>query len=146
MLDSYLNYFRANYTGNRAPIHIGHHFSDYQNGAYRDALKSFARAVCGLPEVRCVTYKTLADFMDGLSPRDARGLSQGRFPRASRSRLPVWRRRRRAQGGNPGSCREGGNPQAWPRFRRGRPVQARDFYAACPASQPSMARLRVSPQ
>ncbi len=82
MLDSSLGYFRTNYTGNRAPLHIGHHFSDYQNGAYRDALKSFARAVCGLPEVRCVTYKTLADFMDGLSPEMLAAYRKGDFPRA----------------------------------------------------------------
>ncbi|HWV51351.1 hypothetical protein [Pseudorhodoplanes sp.] len=82
MLDSYLSYFRANYTGNRAPIHIGHHFSDYQNGAYREALKQFARSVCGLPEVRCVTYKTLADFMDGLQPEMLAAYRKGDFPRA----------------------------------------------------------------
>jgi hypothetical protein len=83
MLESYLNYFRANYTGNRAPIHIGHHFTDYQNGAYRDALKEFARSVCGLPEVRCVTYKALADVMDGLQPEMLAAYRNGDFPRAS---------------------------------------------------------------
>ena len=83
MLDSYLNYFRTNYTGNRAPIHIGHHFTDYQNGAYREALKEFARSVCGLPEVRCVTYKTLADVMDGLQPEMLAAYRNGDFPRAS---------------------------------------------------------------
>ncbi len=83
MLDSYLNYFRANYTGNRAPIHIGHHFSDYQNGAYREALKQFARSVCGLPEVRCVTYKALADYMDSLRPEMLAAYRKGEFARAS---------------------------------------------------------------
>ncbi|MFZ5691100.1 MAG: hypothetical protein ACOY5F_07565 [Pseudomonadota bacterium] len=83
MLDSYLNYFRANYTGNRAPVHIGHHFTDYQNGAYREALKSFVRLVCGLPEVRCVTYKTLADYMDQLKPELLAAYRKGDFPRAS---------------------------------------------------------------
>jgi hypothetical protein len=83
MLDSYLNYFRANYTGNRAPVHIGHHFSDYQNGAYREALKSFARMVCGLPEVRCVTYRTLADYMDTLKPDMLAAYRKGEFLRAS---------------------------------------------------------------
>lgn len=82
MLDSYLNYFRANYAGNRAPIHIGHHFTDYQNGAYREALKTFARTVCGLPEVRCVTYKALADFMDTLKPETLAAYRKGDFPRA----------------------------------------------------------------
>jgi hypothetical protein len=89
MLDSYLNYFRANYTGNRAPIHIGHHFTDYQNGAYREALKSFARQVCGLPEVRCVTYKTLANYMDSLKPEILAAYRKGDFPRAS---APVFAR------------------------------------------------------
>jgi hypothetical protein len=83
MLDSYLNYFRSNYAGNRAPIHIGHHFTDYQNGAYREALKSFARAVCGLQEVRCVTYRALADFMDTLKPETLAAYRKGDFPRAS---------------------------------------------------------------
>jgi len=83
MLDSYLNYFRANYMGNRAPIHIGHHFTDYQNGAYREALKTFARSICGLPEVRCVTYKTLADFMDKVQPDMLAAYRKGDFPRAS---------------------------------------------------------------
>ena len=89
MLDSYLNYFRANYTGNRAPIHIGHHFSDYQNGAYREALRAFARMVCGLPEVRCVTYGTLADYMDSLRPDMLAAYRKGDFPRAS---APVFAR------------------------------------------------------
>ncbi len=83
MLTSYLNYFRANYTGNRAPVHIGHHFTDYQNGAYRDALKDFARSVCGLPDVRCVTYTTLADYMDRLQPEQLAAYRKGDFPRAS---------------------------------------------------------------
>ena len=100
MLDSYLNYFRANYTGNRAPIHIGHHFSDYQNGAYRDALKAFARSVCGLPEVRCVTYKTLADVHGQAAARHARGLSQGRFPACERAGALRVSRRDVGAGGN----------------------------------------------
>lgn len=82
MLNSYLNYFRANYTGNRAPVHIGHHFTDYQNGAYREALKTFARTVCGLPEVRCVTYRALADFMDTVKPDTLAAYRKGDFPRA----------------------------------------------------------------
>jgi peptidoglycan/xylan/chitin deacetylase (PgdA/CDA1 family) len=82
MLDTYLDYFKANYTGNRAPLHIGHHFSDYQRGAYREALKTFARAVCGLPDVRCVTYKTLADVMDRQASDTLLAWQKGDFPRA----------------------------------------------------------------
>lgn len=46
IVQTYLEYFRANYSGNRAPLHIGHYFFDYQGGAYREALKIFARAIC----------------------------------------------------------------------------------------------------
>jgi len=63
MYKSYLSYFTNNYTGNRAPIHIGHHFSKWNGGAYWKAMKRFAKAVCGMPEVRCVTYRDLLDYV-----------------------------------------------------------------------------------
>jgi hypothetical protein len=81
MLDTYLAYFRANYTGNRAPIHIGHHFEPYQGGVYHEALQAFARLVCGLPEVRCATYTQLANFMDSLTPSTLATYQRGDFPR-----------------------------------------------------------------
>jgi peptidoglycan/xylan/chitin deacetylase (PgdA/CDA1 family) len=83
MLATYLHYFTSNYAGNRAPLHIGHHFSAMQGGAYNDALKSFARAVCGLPEVRCVTYTELADFMDRQSAENLAAYRKGEFARAA---------------------------------------------------------------
>jgi hypothetical protein len=89
MLQSYLDYFHFNYTGNRAPVHIGHHFFDYQGGAYNEALKAFARAVCGLPEVRCVSYAKLADFLDGLDAATLAAYSRGDFPRMPEPPLPV---------------------------------------------------------
>ena len=82
MLQTYLDYFKANYTGNRAPLHIGHHFTDYQNGAYREALKTFARSICGLPEVRCVSYRMLADMLDAQTPETLAAWQKGDFPRA----------------------------------------------------------------
>ena len=82
MLATYLHYFKTNYAGNRAPLHIGHHFFAYQNGAYNEALKSFARSICGLPEVRCVTYAKLADFMDRQNPETLAAYRKGDFARA----------------------------------------------------------------
>jgi peptidoglycan/xylan/chitin deacetylase (PgdA/CDA1 family) len=82
MLETYIDYFKANYSGNRAPIHIGHHFFGYHGGVYNDALKAFLRKVCGLAEVRCVTYSKLADFMDGLSPETLQAYRHGDFPHA----------------------------------------------------------------
>jgi hypothetical protein len=88
-LQTYLAYFKTNYAGNRAPLHIGHHFSAYQLGAYNDALKSFARAVCGLPEVRCITYAKLADFMDGQNAETLAAYRKGDFARAATPALNV---------------------------------------------------------
>jgi hypothetical protein len=88
-LQTYLAYFKANYTGNRAPLHIGHHFSGYQGGAYNEALKSFARAVCGLPEVRCVTYAKLAEFMDRQNADTLAAYRKGDFARAGAPALNV---------------------------------------------------------
>jgi len=67
MFKSYMGYFRNNYYGNRAPIHIGHHFSKWNGGAYWKAMKQFADEVCDkekYPDVDCITYKELVDFMN----------------------------------------------------------------------------------
>lgn len=79
MLETYLQYFESNYNGNRAPIHIGHHFSKWNGGAYWEAMKEFALAVCGRSEVKCVTYAELADFMDSLEPGAIQKLQRGEF-------------------------------------------------------------------
>lgn len=84
MLRTYLDYFRSNYAGNRAPIHIGHHFSPMQGGVYNQALLTFARTVCSLPEVRCTTYKELADYLDAAGPAALQAYQRGSFPRAAR--------------------------------------------------------------
>jgi hypothetical protein len=89
MLQTYLAYFRSSYDGNRAPLNIGHHFFDYQDGAYREALKTFARMVCGLPEVRCAAYAELADFMDHLDASTLEAYRNGNFPHAAEPALSV---------------------------------------------------------
>ncbi|MBY0384791.1 polysaccharide deacetylase family protein [bacterium] len=64
MYNTYLAYFQYNYLGNRAPLHIGHHFSKWNGGAYWNAMQRFAEAVCAKPEVQCVTYKDLLNFVE----------------------------------------------------------------------------------
>ena len=64
MVDTYMQYFQNNYFGNRAPVHIGHHFSKWNGGAYWEAMQAFTKKVCGLPEVKCVTYGDLVSFME----------------------------------------------------------------------------------
>jgi len=83
MLATYLAYFRTNYTGNRAPLNIGHHFFAYQGGVYDEALEDFARRVCGLPEVKCATYSELADFMDAQTPETLAAWQKGDFTHAA---------------------------------------------------------------
>ncbi len=83
MLQTYYNYFLNNYNGSRAPVHIGHHFAKWNGGVYWTAMKAFAQKVCVLPEVRCVTYKGLTDFMETRTPDELGALSKGLFPKAA---------------------------------------------------------------
>lgn len=79
MTDTYYDYFFKNYYGNRAPIHIGHHFSKWNGGAYWEAMKEFAREVCHLREVKCVTYSELNQYMDSLSATTLAQYRKGSF-------------------------------------------------------------------
>jgi hypothetical protein len=63
-LAAFLGYFEKNYAGTRAPVLIGYHFQMWNDGAYWEALKTFARQVCGKPEVRCVTFRELVEYLD----------------------------------------------------------------------------------
>ncbi len=82
MLHTYLDYFRTSYTGNRAPVQIGHHFQPFMAGVYYDALKELADAICGLPEVRCTTYSALADFLDGADAATLAAYQRAEFEKA----------------------------------------------------------------
>lgn len=82
---TYLKYFEDNYNGNRAPLNIGHHFALWNGGAYWEAMKDFAKTVCGLPEVKCVTYK---EYMNWLERQDAKTLAAYRKGQFQKS-IPV---------------------------------------------------------
>jgi hypothetical protein len=87
MVQTYLKYFENNYNGNRAPVHIGHHFSLWNGGAYWKAMQRFASKVCGLPEVKCVTYKELADYMDKVDATTLAAYKRGDFAKLQPVRL-----------------------------------------------------------
>ena len=55
--------FNNNYYGNRAPVHIGHHFSQMNGGAYWRAMQRIAKYVKKQPNVICGTYKELLAFV-----------------------------------------------------------------------------------
>lgn len=64
MLGAYRNYFNHNYRGNRAPVYIGHHFSLWNSDLYYEVFKDFAREVCVQPDVACVTYEDLVEYLE----------------------------------------------------------------------------------
>ncbi|MBX4191337.1 MAG: hypothetical protein KW804_00880 [Candidatus Doudnabacteria bacterium] len=62
--DSYYGYFLKNYNANRAPIFIGSHFSEWNDGVYWEAMRDFGQKVCAEPEVYCVTFRDLMNYLD----------------------------------------------------------------------------------
>ncbi len=63
-LAAFLAYFNENYTHTRAPVLVGYHFEEWNDGVYWEVLKEFASQVCGKPEVKCGTFKELVGYMD----------------------------------------------------------------------------------
>lgn len=84
MLAIYRSYFNNNYYGNRAPVHIGHHFSRWLSGAYFEAFFEFANEVCSKPEVKCGTYAELMNFMNSKSAGELDAYRKGNFPKMVR--------------------------------------------------------------
>jgi hypothetical protein len=78
---SLMGYFRLSYHGDRAPVNIGNHFARWNHGAYVTALTRFIDTVCRKPEVRCVTYSTLVDWLNAQPRRWLARDRAGRFPR-----------------------------------------------------------------
>ena len=61
---AYMEYFNTNYNGNRGPIVIANHFSKWNDGVYWEAMKTFAENVCGKPQVQCVTFGDVVNYLD----------------------------------------------------------------------------------
>lgn len=55
--DAFEKAFNAEYNGTRKPLELGFHFTLMNGGAYWRALERFAEAVCGKPDVACVSYR-----------------------------------------------------------------------------------------
>jgi hypothetical protein len=80
-LDTYRQYFESSYTGNRAPVFRGNHFEMWHDGAYTDALAEFVTETCSKPEVRCVSYRDLADWLNTVPDAQRASWNAGAFPR-----------------------------------------------------------------
>ncbi|WP_371632914.1 hypothetical protein OG693_17225 [Streptomyces sp. NBC_01259] len=68
MRDGLLQAFDRSYDGNRAPLIIGNHFESWNGGTYMRAIEQTIKTVCTKEGVRCVSFKQLADWLDGQDP------------------------------------------------------------------------------
>ncbi|MDJ0382039.1 hypothetical protein [Streptomyces sp. G-G2] len=66
---SYVNGFNRVYNGSRAPMYIGNHFEDWNGGIYMKAVEDVMRDVCPRQEVKCVSFRELADWLDVQDPK-----------------------------------------------------------------------------
>jgi hypothetical protein len=65
---AYLEYFTSHYTKDRAPVYVANHFTLWNDGLYWEATKEVAREVCSKPEVYCVTYREMMQYLDSRIP------------------------------------------------------------------------------
>jgi hypothetical protein len=76
--------FRTSYHGNRAPLPLGYHFETWNHWAYDHALARFLVKACRMPEVRCVSYRELVDWLDKQQASALRRYRAGGFPHLRR--------------------------------------------------------------
>ncbi|MEV4225615.1 hypothetical protein AB0J81_00630 [Streptomyces bobili] len=84
MRDGLLRGFQRAYDGNRAPLIIGNHFESWNGGTYMRAIEEVVENVCTKEEVRCVSFRQLADWLDAQDPQTLaklRGLGVGEAPK-----------------------------------------------------------------
>jgi hypothetical protein len=84
MRDGLLRGFHRAYDGNRAPLIIGNHFESWNGGTYMRAVEDVVKEVCTKPEVRCVSFHQLVDWLDAQDPQilaRLRTLEVGEAPR-----------------------------------------------------------------
>ncbi|MFD4786866.1 hypothetical protein ACFWN1_07290 [Streptomyces sp. NPDC058459] len=68
MRDGLLKGFDRAYDGNRAPLIIGNHFESWNGGTYMRAVEDVVKSVCNKPDVRCVSFHELTDWLDAQDP------------------------------------------------------------------------------
>ncbi|WP_326598276.1 hypothetical protein [Streptomyces sp. NBC_01803] len=68
MRDGLLAAFDRAHDGNRAPLIVGNHFADWNDGAYVDAVEEVIKELCPRDDVRCVSFRQLVDWLDAQDP------------------------------------------------------------------------------
>jgi hypothetical protein len=69
MRDGLVQAFDRVYQGNRAPLIIGNHFESWNGGTYMRAIEETIATVCVKRDVRCVSFRQLADWLDVQDPQ-----------------------------------------------------------------------------
>ncbi|MEU1122420.1 hypothetical protein ABZ371_02245 [Streptomyces sp. NPDC005899] len=87
MRDGLLQAFDRAYKGNRAPLIIGNHFESWNGGTYMRAVEETIKKVCTQPDVRCVSFRQLADWLDAQDPAV---LARLRTLKVGQSPEPGW--------------------------------------------------------
>ncbi|CAM5307226.1 Polysaccharide deacetylase OS=Streptomyces alboniger OX=132473 GN=CP975_34635 PE=4 SV=1 [Streptomyces alboniger] len=81
-VQSYMSGFDRVYYGSRAPLFVGNHFEDWNGGIYMKAVDQVIKNVCTKKDVKCVSFKELADWLDVQKPEtfSLRGLDPAQSP------------------------------------------------------------------
>ncbi|MFF1440736.1 hypothetical protein [Streptomyces sp. NPDC058295] len=87
MRDGLLKGFDRAYYGNRAPLIIGNHFESWNGGTYMRAVEEVVENVCNKPDVRCVSFRQLSDWLDAQDPK---ALAKLRTLEVGESPKPGW--------------------------------------------------------
>ncbi|WP_330291385.1 hypothetical protein [Streptomyces sp. NBC_00576] len=82
-VDAYMAGFDRVYYGSRAPLFIGNHFEEWNGGIYMKAVDEVMARMCAKKDVKCVSFKELADWLDVQTPATLerlRGLDPAQSP------------------------------------------------------------------
>ncbi|MCX5199101.1 hypothetical protein OOK31_35335 [Streptomyces sp. NBC_00249] len=80
---TYLGGFRRAYETNRAPLFVGNHFEEWNGGIYMDAVEEALKGMADKKDVRLVSFRQFADWLDVQEPRlmdRLRALAPGQAP------------------------------------------------------------------
>ncbi|WTT05964.1 hypothetical protein OG361_17370 [Streptomyces sp. NBC_00090] len=81
--DALLGGFSRAYESNRAPFYIGNHFEQWNGGIYMDAVEDALKGMAGKKDVRLVSFRQFADWLDVQDPKilaKLRSLEVGQKP------------------------------------------------------------------
>ncbi|GAC1365510.1 MAG: hypothetical protein NVSMB32_09100 [Actinomycetota bacterium] len=74
---TFMGYFTRAYNSTRAPVVMGAHMTNWNNSAYEKAFTRVIDDTCTRPEVRCVSFKELAQWLDARTPAELAALYVG---------------------------------------------------------------------